>query len=84
MMMRQREKKMLLDADIQLIFAGATIHSMLIEEKNEEYQRYANEYDFESDAPICYIDVQRKCYLIAQNGREFLKMYQPGKTSKAI
>jgi len=29
--------------------------------------------DFESDAPICYIDSGKKCYLAASNGKEFLE-----------
>ena len=29
--------------------------------------------DLESDAPICYIDSNRNCYLIAENGKEFLE-----------
>lgn len=28
--------------------------------------------DLESDAPICYIDKDKTCYLIASNGAEFL------------
>ena len=30
--------------------------------------------DLESHAPICYIDKERKCYLITENGTEFLKL----------
>lgn len=30
--------------------------------------------DLESDAPICYIDKDKKCYLIIENGAEFLKI----------
>lgn len=29
--------------------------------------------DFESDSIICYIDKNRKCYLIANDGKEFLR-----------
>ena len=29
--------------------------------------------DFESDAPICYIDAGHKCFLIASNGKDFLE-----------
>lgn len=29
--------------------------------------------DFKSDAQICYIDNDRNCYLIAENGQDFLK-----------
>lgn len=30
--------------------------------------------DLECDAPICYIDSQKRCFLIAQTGREFLEI----------
>lgn len=29
--------------------------------------------DLQEDIPICYIDTDKRCYLIAENGREFLK-----------
>ena len=29
--------------------------------------------DLQADIPICYIDVDKRCYLIAENGKEFLK-----------
>ena len=29
--------------------------------------------DLQSDAPICYIDKDKRCYLIAQNGAAFLE-----------
>ena len=29
--------------------------------------------DLEADIPICYIDVAKRCYLIAANGRDFLR-----------
>jgi hypothetical protein len=40
----------------EVIPAGATIYSMSIKDKNEEYQRYANNYDihfiFDDDIPV--------------------------------
>lgn len=36
--------------------------------------------DFESDASICYIDKNKKCYLIANDGREFLKNVEQWKS----
>lgn len=30
--------------------------------------------DFESDAPICYINNRQECFLIAKTGKEFLKI----------
>ena len=30
-------------------------------------------FDLRSDAPVCYIDRGRKCYLIASRGREFVE-----------
>lgn len=99
--------------DVEVIFAGTTVYSMPVAEKNEEYQRYADEYDIhflfdddipvidfytvpqvdimavdsnggyigtvgqisdlESNAPICYIDNHRNCYLAAENGADFLE-----------
>lgn len=99
--------------DVEIVYAGTTVYSMSVKHKNDEYQRYADEYDIhfifdddipkidfytipqvdiwatdskggyigtigqtsdlESDAPICYIDKNKKCYLIAENGTEFLK-----------
>ena len=33
--------------------------------------------DLEADVPICYIDAEKKCYLIASNGKEWLEnVYQ--------
>ena len=29
--------------------------------------------DLQEDIPICYIDADKRCYLIAENGKEFLK-----------
>lgn len=100
------------EADVKT--AGTTIYSMSIKDKNEEYQRYAADYDIhfifddyiptlsfytvpqvdilasdseggfigtvsqrsdlESDAPICYIDNKQQCFLIANTGKEFLKI----------
>ncbi len=97
----------------EVVPAGTTIYSMSVEDKSEEYQRYADEYnihfifddkllnidfftvpwidivawdsdggyigtvggttDMESDLPICYIDKDRKIYLLASDLKEFLK-----------
>ena len=96
-----------------VIPAGTTLYSMPVEDRDEEYQRYADEYDIhfifddrmvnidfftvpwidimawdseggyigtvggttdmESDLPICYIDKDRKTYLIAADLKEFLE-----------
>ena len=32
--------------------------------------------DFEKDIPICYVDADKKCYLIAKSGAEFLSKVQ--------
>lgn len=33
--------------------------------------------DLEADIPICYIDIEKRCYLIAGNGKELLnKVHQ--------
>ncbi len=100
--------------DVLVIPAGTTIYSMSINDRNEEYQKYADDYDIhfifdddipvlefytvpqvdimardsvggligtvgqqsdiESDAPICYINNKRECFLIAKTGKEFLKI----------
>ena len=103
--------------DTEIISAGAIVYAMPIKDKNEEYQRFAEEYDIhfifedhvpgidfytipmveifavdsaggyigsvgqsvdlEQDIPVCYIDKEKKCYLIAVNGKEFLEnVYQ--------
>lgn len=36
--------------------------------------------DLDSDAPICYIDIDRKCFVVAPNGREFLNRVKQWKT----
>lgn len=99
-------------ADAEVVPAGAVVSSMSVKHKNDEYERYAQEYDihfifddnvpvvdfytipmvelFASDSeggyissvgqatdlqkeiPICYIDRDKKCYLIAESGKEFL------------
>ena len=96
-----------------VIPVGTTAYSMPVEDRDEEYQRYADEYDIhfifddrmvnidfftvpwidimawdseggyigtfggttymESDLPICYIDKDRKTYLIAADLKEFLE-----------
>ena len=72
-----------------VIPVGTTAYSMPVEDRDEEYQRYADEYDIhfifddktvniggtadmESNLPICYIDKDRKTYLIAADLKEFL------------
>ena len=30
-------------------------------------------FDLESEVPICYIDSDRKCYIVAENGKAFLQ-----------
>ena len=95
-----------------VIPVGTTAYSMPVEDRDEEYQRYADEYDIhfifddrmvnidfftvpwidimawdseggyigtvggttdmESYLPICYIDKDRKTYLIAADLKEFL------------
>ena len=120
----RKSKKVYLDAieagctsvwmkDTEIIQAGTTVYSMSVKHKNEEYERFAKEYDIhfifednipvidfytiprvdifatdsnggyvgtvgkttdlESDAPICYIDKNKSCYLITEKGTEFLK-----------
>lgn len=97
--------------------AGATVNAMSVKHKNNEYQKFAEEYDIhfifvdnvpkvdfytvpmvdifavdsaggyigsvgqptdlEADIPICYIDIEKRCYLIAGNGKELLnKVHQ--------
>lgn len=98
--------------DTEIISAGTTIYSMSVGDRNEEYQRYANDYDIqfifddyiphlefytvpqvdimakdsrggfigtigqscdlESNAPICYINKDLECFIIAENGADFL------------
>ena len=99
--------------DTEVIPAGTTVNTMSVKHKNDEYQRFADEYDIhfifddnvpridfytvpmvdifavdsaggyigsvgqatdlQKDTPICYIDKYKRCYLIAENGEEFLK-----------
>lgn len=99
--------------DAEVIPAGTTVSSMSIKNKNEEYQKYGDEYDihfifddnipeidfytipqvdiFAADSkggffgavggvtdidsawPVCYIDGNRRCFIIADNMRSFLK-----------
>lgn len=98
--------------DTEVISAGTTIYSMGVHDRNEEYQRYANDYDIqfifdddiprlefftvphvdimaqdskggfigtvyqqwdsESDAPICYINRDLECFIISENVEDFL------------
>lgn len=103
--------------DAEVILTGTTVYAMPVKDKNEEYQRFAKEYDIhfifeddvpavdfytvpmveifaldsaggyigsvgqpadlEQDIPICYIGKEKKCYLAAANGKEFLEnVYQ--------
>lgn len=99
--------------DAEIILAGTTINSMGVNDKNEEYQRYAKDHDIqfifddcvpnlefytvpqadiiakdsvggfigtvggqcdlESDVPICYINKDLECFIISENGAEFLR-----------
>lgn len=99
--------------DLEVIRAGTSVYSMPVKHKNEEYQRFAKEYDIhfifddnvpkidfytipqvdvfavdsdggyigslgqttdiEGESPICYINKDKKCYLIATNGKVFLE-----------
>ena len=87
---------------------GATVYAMSVREKNDEYRRYAEEFDmrfifsdeiaeisfftvpqvdifaldseggclgsvgsfFDSENPVCYIDVQGNCYLVSESAQE--------------
>ena len=102
--------------DAEVVLAGTTINAMSIKHKNDEYKRFAEEYDIhfifeddvpkvdfytipmvdifavdsfggyigsigqradlQQDIPICYVDCEKKCYLIAENGAEFLSGVQ--------
>lgn len=99
--------------DKEVIQAGTTIYSMPINEKNSEYQKFADDddihfifdddivnvdfyaiprvdimatdshggymgtvgeiTDIESDMPICYIDKDKKVFLIADSLKEFIE-----------
>ena len=99
--------------DAEIITASTTIYSMNVNDRNDEYQRYANDYDIqfifddcipphlefytvpqvdimakdsrggfigtvgqpcdlESDATICYINKDLECFIISENGADFL------------
>lgn len=98
--------------DTEIILAGTTIYSMDVSDRNEEYLRYAKDYDIqfifddniphlefytvpyidimaqdskggfigtigqecdlESDALICYINKDLECFIISENGSDFL------------
>ena len=102
--------------DAEVVLAGTTINAMSIKHKNDEYKRFAEEYDIhfifeddvpkvdfytipmvdifavdsfggyigsigqhadlQQDIPICYVDSEKNCYLIAKNGAEFLSKVQ--------
>ena len=93
--------------DVEIEWAGVVVYSMSVEDKDENYQRYEEQYDiqfifddkqpnidfytvpmveifaidseggyigsvgesvdYESTAPICYINKNKECYLIAEN-----------------
>lgn len=71
--------------DAEVILAGASVNAMSVKQKNSEYQRFAidsigdyigsigQQTDLQEDIPICYIDADKNCYLIAENGKEFFK-----------
>lgn len=99
--------------DTEIILAGTIINSMDINEKNDEYQRYADDYDIqfifddcipslrfytvplvdivakdsdggfigslgqqfdlESDSPICYINKELECFIVSKNITGFLE-----------
>ena len=40
--------------------------------------------NLQEDIPICYIDKDRKCYLIAENGRDFLARVSDWKSRKTL
>ena len=107
--------------EVRMIQAGATVYSMSVSSRNEEYQKLADAYDmhfifddmnvkvdfytvpridimavdsqngyiatvgemsnFDSDAPICYIDQDRHAYLIAKNARELIANIASWRTS---
>lgn len=98
--------------DAEIVLAGTIISSMDTNERNDEYLRYAEDYDIqfifddcipslkfytvplvdivakdsdggfigslgqqfdiESDAPICYINKDLECFIVSENVREFL------------
>lgn len=98
--------------DTEIISAGTTIYSMSVNDRNDEYQRYANDYDIQfifddcipqlefytvphvdimakdskggfigtigqscdlqSEASICYINKDLECFIISENGADFL------------
>ena len=103
--------------DAEVVEAGTPVNAMSVKHKNNEYQRFEEDYDIhfifednipeidfytipmvdvfavdsvggyigsigqytdlEVDIPICYIDSEKKCYLIATNGSDFLsKVHQ--------
>ena len=99
--------------DTEVIKSGSSVYHMSLNEKNETYQQYADEYDIhfifdddipklsfytvpqvdifatdseggligtigsftdlQSNLPICYIDKNKKCFLIANSGKQFLE-----------
>ena len=99
--------------DTEVITSGSTVYHMDLNDKNETYQQYADEYDIhfifddnipklsfytvpqvdvfatdseggligtvgsmtdlQSDLPICYINKNKECFIIANRGKEFLE-----------
>ena len=98
--------------DAQVENAGATVYAMPVKDKNDAYERFAQEHgiwfifaddvpqiaffavpqvdvfahdgaggyigmagqtaDLQSDAPVVYIDAQRRVYMLAERGAEFV------------
>jgi len=107
--------------DTEIISAGTTVYSMSVKLNNEEYERFAKEYDIyfifednipmidfytiprvdifatdreggyigtigemtdlEGNAPICYIDKNKNCYLICKRSKEFLQVVSSWKAA---
>ena len=107
--------------DAEIILAGTSISSIDINEKNDEYQIYADDYDIqfifddcvpslsfytvplvdivakdsdggfigslgqqfdlESDSPICYINKDLECFIVSENVTEFLENVESWKSN---
>lgn len=107
--------------NVELILAGTIISSMDVNEKNDDYQRYADKYDLhfifddfipnlefytvplvdiiakdshggfvaslgqqfdlESDSPICYINKDLECFIVSENASEFLENIESWKNN---
>lgn len=55
------------------IFLRETEIIFAVDSKGGFIGAVGQEIDLESDAPICYIDEKKKCYLLAINGGDFLE-----------